>query len=93
MTLRQIAVAHTLDDVQKAMRARYQELGVTLADLDAIAGFTDGHASKLLAPHPKKRLGRRSLEWLMEAMGLELIVAVKNETPAGLANPPTNPRP
>ena len=69
----------TQADFASAMRERRQELGLTLADLDHLAGFHDGYASHLEQPHT--RSGKKSFKltgmgaiWL-QTLGLRLVLA------------------
>lgn len=75
--LRPILTVANQADFAEALRMRRLEMGLTLADLDHIAGFHDGYAAHL--EHPFTRSGKRSFNltamgrvWL-EALDLQLI--------------------
>jgi hypothetical protein len=51
------------------IRARIDELGITYATLDAIAGLPDGYAGKLLADRPLRRAGPLALSLILGALG------------------------
>jgi hypothetical protein len=72
--IRQLGVARSYDELHQILRARKDELNVSCITLDEAAGFTPGHASKLLAPRPLKRLGPLTLGLMLQALGLQLIV-------------------
>jgi hypothetical protein len=58
----------------EALRRRKEELNLSNATIDAIAGMQDGYASKLLAPKPVRHIGYRSLGDLMGALGVGLVL-------------------
>ncbi len=68
------AEARDLQGLHAAARARAEQLQVSRAALDAIAGLADGHAAKLLARRPAKKFGAVSLGLTLTALGLKLIV-------------------
>lgn len=76
-----IAVASNYSELKDVIRSRADELKFTRADLDAVAGLTDGHASKLLSPKalPAKVFGPVSLGAILASLGLRLVVAVDHE--------------
>jgi hypothetical protein len=76
---RALAVVRTYDDLHAALRARSAEREMTRAELDRRAGFTDGHAGKILAPRKTKRLGQTSWPLMLGALGLVLIIAEEGE--------------
>jgi hypothetical protein len=71
---RQLGVCHDYDGLHRILRDRADELNVSRTTLDEAAGLTPGHASKLLAPRPLKKLGVVSLGLMLQAMGLKLVV-------------------
>ena len=52
----------SMPDLLGALRARRDEVGITLETLDHVAGFPSGYSAKLLAPEPIKNLGWMSLD-------------------------------
>jgi hypothetical protein len=64
----------TLEDLRLALRARAEALNISRETLDAAAGLAAGHASKILAPRPIKRIGGRTLPLLLGALGLRLVL-------------------
>jgi hypothetical protein len=79
--LRQLATVRDYAQLHAALRNRADELGITRTAIDD-TGFTAGHASKLLAPQPLKRLGATTLGLMLRALGCLLVVA---EDPISLA--------
>ena len=71
---RQLGVCHDYDGLHRILRDRAEELNVSRTTLDEAAGFTSGHASKLLAPRPLKKLGATTLGLMLQVMGLKLVV-------------------
>jgi hypothetical protein len=71
---RQLGVCHDYDGLHRILRDRADELNVSRTTLDEAAGFTSGHASKLLAPRPLKKLGATTLGLMLQVMGLKLVV-------------------
>ena len=72
-TPRQLGVVRSMDDLQKILRARAEELAHPRCELDRVTGLPDGWCSKLLAPRPVKRIGAKSLPLLLEALRIELV--------------------
>lgn len=66
---RQIAVVRDQLDLVMALRKRAEELNISREVLDELAGFTSGHASKLLATPPVKGIGPVTLFPLLGALG------------------------
>jgi hypothetical protein len=64
------------------IRARRAELGVSFEVLDLTAGLTPGHSQKIIGETPVKNFGRVSLECILGALGLVLVV---RPDPVGLA--------
>jgi hypothetical protein len=71
---RQLAVVRSYDDLHRALRLRKEALEITMNCLDEAAGFTAGHASKLLAPKPLKNMGPLTLGLMLQALGVQLIM-------------------
>jgi hypothetical protein len=69
----------------EAFRERAQELEISRAGIDQVAGWADGYASKLLGGAAAKRrkiIGPLSLELLLGALGLKLILIEDPEAAA-----------
>jgi threonine dehydratase len=62
-----------LNDLNAAVRARRQQLNVSCATIDHVAGLQDGYCSKLTAPKPIKHLGSMSFG-VMRTLGLRVVV-------------------
>jgi hypothetical protein len=60
---------HSEQQMLDIIRARVDELGITYATLDAVAGLPDGYAGKLLAPRPLRRAGPIALSLILGALG------------------------
>ena len=69
---RPIALLRSHDDLRLAVRQWCAENRVTRMELDARAGLADGHASKLLAIHPHKKFGSKSMWRVLAAIGVML---------------------
>jgi hypothetical protein len=63
-----------LTDLNAAVRARAQQLCVSNATIDHVAGLQEGYASKLTAPMPIKHMGPVSFGPTMRTLGLRVIV-------------------
>ncbi len=85
MSERHLAVVVDYDGLQRAMRARVDELGISHATLDEIAGTPDRYVGKMLADPPSKNIGITTMGYLLQALGLKLIVAEDVEQMAKLA--------
>jgi hypothetical protein len=59
---------------QRALRARAEELGISRARLNEIAGTSEGHAEKILSETPGKNLGITTFGDFVQALALELVV-------------------
>ena len=70
------------DDLVAVIRARMIELDVTLATVDHVAGLPTNYASKLLGPHPGRRLGGMSFGAILGALGIKLLAV---DDPSALA--------
>jgi hypothetical protein len=71
-------------DFSEALRQERIRRGLTLADVDHVAGFHDGYAAHL--EHPFSRTGKKSFKmtnmgliWL-DTLGLELMLAYPRTT-------------
>jgi hypothetical protein len=68
-----------------ALRARIAELGINYATVDTIAGWTEGYASKLLAPEPtpgsktKRAMGPMAFDAALGALAVKLQVVSDTE--------------
>jgi hypothetical protein len=80
--MRPLATIRSCEDLQRALRERAEELGVSNATLDELCGFSDRYASKVLGLHPSRALGPTSLPALLGGLGAVLILC---EDEAGLA--------
>jgi hypothetical protein len=66
--------------LQRIMRERKDQLGISNNCLDELAGLSDGYANKLMARPPAKNLGTLTFDLLLQALGLKLIVVEDLET-------------
>jgi hypothetical protein len=82
---RPLAIVRSYADLHAALRARSDQLAMSRLELDHRAGLADGHAGKLLAPVPIKKLGSLTYDLVLAALGLVLIVAEDSESLARLA--------
>ena len=64
----------------ECFRRRANELQLSRENIDAIAGWADRLAGKLLSPNPVRRIGMQSLQPMLAALGLKLIVAEDPDT-------------
>jgi hypothetical protein len=76
-----LAVVNDYASLHRALRLRKDALDISCGLLDEIAGFTPGHASKLLAPKPMKKLGALTMGLMLQALGVALHMV---EDPAAL---------
>jgi hypothetical protein len=64
-------IVKSLPELLQTIRARRDELQLTNATIDDIAGLADRHTSKILAGHfPSRNLGRISFPAVLGALGL-----------------------
>jgi hypothetical protein len=77
--MRALATIRTCEDLQRALRERAEELGVSNAVLDEVCGFSDRYASKVLGLNPSRALGRESLPALLGGLGAVLILCEDEE--------------
>jgi hypothetical protein len=69
-------------DLHNALRERAEQLELSRAVLDEVAGLPTGYAGKLLAAEPQKTLGPLSMAPLLGALGCRLVLV---GDPAALA--------
>jgi hypothetical protein len=86
--LRPIAIATDYLTLVAALRKRVAELGINYETVDALAGWTDSYASKVLATEPLKRMGQMSLDAIIGALGVKLIVVEDPEQTAVITSRP-----
>jgi hypothetical protein len=77
-----LATLNGTDDLQVALRARADSMNISRLDIDRLAGFTGGYASKVLAPTPIKGLGIDSMFALVAALGCDLVLIENAQTTA-----------
>lgn len=65
----------TYEQLRKSLQRRRQSLGIGQKELDDLTGLPDGYVAKLECG--TKSLAR-SLDWVLEALGLVIIVAPKD---------------
>jgi hypothetical protein len=73
-----LAVVRSYDELRTALRARVDQLGISLETLDDLCGFWPAYSSHLLGPQTQgnmRALGKMSLGAALGALGLKLIVA------------------
>lgn len=95
--LRPILSVATQEDFAEALHQHRLQLGLTLADLDHVAGFHDGYAAHL--ERPFSRSGRRSFNltrmgqvWL-GALGLSLFIGQRTlDAPTSALRKASRPR-
>jgi hypothetical protein len=69
------AQVRTYEELREAVCARVNQLNISRRNLDEVAGLTDGHSGKLLAPGEiKKHFGMLTLGLMLQACGLRLLV-------------------
>jgi hypothetical protein len=77
--MRALATIRTCEDLQRALRARKEELGVSNATLDEVCGLSERYCSKLLGLHPSRMLGPMSLTVLLCGLGAVLVLCEDEE--------------
>lgn len=77
-----LGIIRTYADLHEILRLRADELRMTRMEIDRLAKLGDGHASILLAPRPRKKLGKTSWDKMMPSLAL-MFIAV--EDPEALA--------
>jgi hypothetical protein len=68
-----LAEITSYDGLILALRARQDQLNVSLATIDYVAGFPDRYSGKILSLRGARRIGMQSLGPLLGALGLKLI--------------------
>lgn len=76
---RQLGIVRNYEDLLQIMRARAQELRLTRLDIDRLAGLTSGHAGKLLAARPIKKMANSTMEFLLPALGMKIVALEDQE--------------
>jgi hypothetical protein len=89
--MRELAIIRSYQDLQRALRRRADELNISNECLDSLCNFADAYASKLLAVHPKRYLGRMSLEAMLAVLGV-VLVAYEDEEVLARMRPRLVPR-
>ena len=74
-----LAIVRTTDDLREVFRRRVAEMNISLETLDAIAGLPTRYSSKVLGLQPTRRFCQFSLDGLLGALGLMLIVVEDTE--------------
>jgi hypothetical protein len=69
-----LGTCRTSDDLREVFRRRVAELGVSLETVDHIAGLPTRYTAKVLGLQPTRGFGQFSLDGLLGALGLMLIV-------------------
>ncbi len=75
-----VATCHTAADMLAALRARADGLGLTRATIGTAAGLASGHAEKLLCDPPLRQIAWQTLEFLLPALGLKMLLAVDDQS-------------
>jgi hypothetical protein len=69
-----LAIVRTTDDLREVFRRRVAELNISLDTLDEIAGLPTRYSAKVFGLQRSKNFGQMSLEALLGALGLMLVV-------------------
>ena len=69
-----LGVCRTSDDLRAILRARFAALGVSLETVDHIAGLPTRYTAKVIGLQPTRRFGQFSLDGLLGAAGVMLVV-------------------
>jgi hypothetical protein len=69
-------VVSSIPELVEAICERRDEVGVTNATIDHVAGLADRHASKLLGPGRVKNFGEMSLGSVLDALAMNVAVVV-----------------
>lgn len=72
-------LVRTTTDLRRAIDERRRALGLTMAELDDASGTQSGYCAKLLGPAKTKTFGEMSLEALLGALGLRLLLSRADE--------------
>lgn len=73
------SIVRTTADLRRAIDQRRRAIGITMAELDDATGLQSGYSAKLLGPGRMKTFGEMSLEALLGALGLRLILSPATE--------------
>lgn len=65
--------------LQEAFIDRIEDLNVSRIAIDEAGGFTPGYSAKLLCQPPVKRLGAGTLDKMLRATGMALILVIDDE--------------
>jgi hypothetical protein len=68
------AEVHDSASLREALRQRVEQLNISRSCLDYVSKLTPGYAAKLLAPNGKKGVGALSLDLLLPAVGLKIVL-------------------
>ncbi|MGB7831300.1 MAG: hypothetical protein WBL84_03735 [Xanthobacteraceae bacterium] len=69
-----LGVCRTSDDLRAILRARFAALGVSFETVDHIAGLPTRYTAKVIGLQPTRRFGQFSLDGLLGAAGVKLVV-------------------
>lgn len=76
------AEASSYSGLRDAIRARVEQLNISRECLDRCSGLTSGHSGKLLSQgdaKDRKRIGQLSLDLLLPAVGLKMVLVDDRE--------------
>ena len=68
-----------MQDLLDTIRARRDEVGISLETMDHVAGFVSGYSAKLLAPVAIKNLGWMSFGAALGSLGIALVAVLDEE--------------
>jgi hypothetical protein len=80
---RQLAIVKNYDQLRVAISEWCKANGVTREALDHRTGLPSGYCGKLFGPRGVKRLGPLSLELVLQALGLRLVLTTDPEAERG----------
>lgn len=69
-----LAEVYRYTDLIDAMRARQNQLGISIETIEEISGLSKGLPAKILGPSGIKNLGPMSFGVMLETLGLKLLV-------------------
>jgi hypothetical protein len=81
-----MASANCTEDLRHILRARFTELGVSFETVDNLAGLPARYTAKILGPVPVRNFGQISLDALLGAAGLKLLVVEDEAAMARIHN-------
>jgi len=76
---REAVIVHDYASLMQALRERRDELDLSYATIDDIAGLPGNYTSKLMTFPPMRSLGKLSLGLILGALGLKLAVLEDEE--------------